>query len=64
MTTKGKRATTFGSVVSRPASRGHQGVASVSMGAGTTPTVAVLARTAASTWAGVSLATSGIWQPK
>ena len=64
MSRKGSRATTLGRVASRPASSGHHGAASDSIGVGTTPTVEGLARTAASTWAGVSLATNGIWQPK
>jgi hypothetical protein len=54
----------LGSVASRPASNGHHGAASASIGTGTTPKVEGLARTAASTWAGVSLATKVIWQPK
>ena len=54
----------FGSVASRPASSGHHGAVSASIGTGTTPSVVGLARTAASTWAGESLATKGIWQPK
>ena len=54
MARKGRRAITVGRVVSLPASRGHHGVESASSGAGTTPMVVVLARTAASTPAGVS----------
>ena len=64
MPRKGRRATTLGSVASPPASSGHHGATSDSIGAGTTPIVVGPPRTAASTWAGVSWATKGIWQPK
>jgi hypothetical protein len=64
MARKGRRATTLGRVASPPASNGHHGAVSDSIGAGTMPMVVGPLRTAASTWAGVSLATKGIWQPK
>ena len=54
----------LGRVESPPASSGHHGATSDSMGAGTMPSVVGPLRTAASTWAGVSWATKGIWQPK
>jgi len=61
---KGSRATTLGRVLSPLASSGHHGAVSASIGAGTTPTVVGLVRTSASTWAGDSKPTIGIWQPK
>ena len=63
MDRNGRRATTVGRVVSLPASSGHHGAESASIGAGTTPIVVVPARTAASVLATAFSVSLCVWMP-